>query len=169
VINLIVSDVPLFYTTHGYVINCCRQQLSRIWPGKLWASCLRPRMRFIHGHVAAARKLLALSFSQIGCVCGVAVPSAGDQWCVMPEHKLNQQAAVWHDDDTKCLRTKMNGLSHEHIQEFALGRHSWGLGGCSNLPSGIPRPKITSNLSKAHVTHDSSGPVTLAICVGLQQ
>jgi len=27
----------------------------------------------------------------------------------------------------------------------------------------------TSNLSKAHVTHDSSGPATFAIRVGLQQ
>jgi len=27
----------------------------------------------------------------------------------------------------------------------------------------------TSNLSKAHVTRDSSGPATLAISVGLQQ
>jgi len=29
--------------------------------------------------------------------------------------------------------------------------------------------KATSNLSKAHVTRDSSGPATLAISVGLQQ
>jgi len=29
--------------------------------------------------------------------------------------------------------------------------------------------KETSNLSKAHVTHDSSGPVTLVISLGLQQ
>jgi len=28
---------------------------------------------------------------------------------------------------------------------------------------------MTSNLSKAYVTRDSSGPVTLAISVGLQQ
>jgi len=28
---------------------------------------------------------------------------------------------------------------------------------------------MTSNLSKAHVTRDSSGPATLAISVGLQQ
>jgi len=28
---------------------------------------------------------------------------------------------------------------------------------------------VTSNLSKAHVTHDTSRPATLAISVGLQQ
>jgi len=29
--------------------------------------------------------------------------------------------------------------------------------------------RLTSNLNKAHVTRDSSGPATLAISVGLQQ
>jgi len=40
--------------------------------------------------------------------------------------------------------------------------HSCGTGACG-------LKKLTSNLSKAHVTRDSSGPATLAISVGLQQ